>query len=232
MDKLFKKIKMVPWWGWVSGIVFFILQRLFYDFGFYLSKSLGTISRAFECKIPVIDDLIPVIPVFTVIYLFSYIFWIMAPIVASLTEKNNYVNYLIGLFMAYLIGLLFFIFVPTYMDRVKEGLLVIVDKPGIFNLMLKTVYENDGKEIAYNLLPSYHCLISAYCYLGIRNREEISKGFRVYSLVMAILVCLSTIFTKQHYIIDVISGVGISLVCYIITTKLNIADKLLNREKR
>ena len=43
----------------------------------------------------------------------------------SLTSRKNFVNYIVGLTAAYLIGFVLFIFVPTYMDRVKEGLLVI-----------------------------------------------------------------------------------------------------------
>ncbi|MBQ1521435.1 MAG: phosphatase PAP2 family protein, partial [Erysipelotrichaceae bacterium] len=78
----------------------------------------------------------------------------------------------------------------------------------------------DGSEMAYNLVPSYHCLISAYCYLGVRKQPEISKGFRVYSLIMAILISISTVCTKQHYIIDVVTGVGISIGCYLLMNRV------------
>ena len=50
--------------------------------------------------------------------------------------------------------------------------------------------------MAFNLFPSYHCLISTYCYLGVRKQPEISRGFRIYSLVMAALIGLSTLLTK------------------------------------
>ena len=221
MGKMISRIKQIPWWGWFFGFLYFGLQYGMYRLGELLSRVFGTVSYAFECKIPVIDDLIPIIPAFVVIYLFSYIFWICAPIAVSLTGKRHFTNYITGLSLAYIIGFLFFVFMPTYMDRVKENLMEVAQMPGFFNGLLATVYKADGSDLAYNLFPSYHCLISVYAYLGVRGREDISKGFRIYSLVMCILICLSTVFTKQHYIIDTVGGIAISVGCYILMKKLD-----------
>ena len=219
IKKLTETVKKVPWWGWVFGIVYFGLQYGMYRLGHYLSIVIGTIDRAWECKLPLIDDLIPLIPAFVVIYVFSYVFWIFGPVAVSLTKKEHFKNYIIGLSLAYLIGFLFFIFLPTYMDRVKEGLMDLSSRPGFFYGLLATVYGADGSDLAFNLFPSYHCLISFYCYLGVRRQPEISKGFRVYSLVMALLISCSTVFTKQHYILDVVSGIAIAAICYVIVNK-------------
>ena len=219
MRSILEKIKQIPWWGWVLGFVYFGLQYGLYRLADWLSRVIGTIDRAFEPKIPAIDDLIPIIPVFAVIYLFSYVFWICGPIAASLTKKRNFVNYITGLSLAYLIGFLIFLFMPTFMDRTKEGLMDAAAQPGLFNGMLAMIYGADGSELAFNLFPSYHCLISLYCYLGVRKQPEISKGFRAYSLIMTLLICLSTVYTKQHYIADVIGGLSISLICYLIVQK-------------
>ena len=221
MKHLWEQIKRIPWWGWAFGVGYFVLQRVLYSCGAGLSRTLGTISYAFEWKVPVLDDLFPVVPVFVIIYLFSFVFWLCGPAAVSLTSRKNFVNYIVGMTAAYLIGFVLFIFVPTYMDRVKEGLLQIAARPGVFNRLLGVVYDSDGREMAYNLFPSYHCLISAYCYLGVRKQPEISKGFRVYSLILAILICLSTLLTKQHYLPDVFGGVGIAVICYFVTERLN-----------
>ena len=225
MKELIAKIKRIPWWGYVTGIVYFGLQYGMYRLGDFLSHVLGTVDHAFEPKIPFIDDMFPVIPVFAVIYLFSYIFWIMGPIAVSLTKKRNFVNYILGLSLAYIIGFLIFTFMPTYMDRAKEGIMAIAGQPGIFNGLLKTIYAADGSNLAFNLFPSYHCLISLYCYLGVRNQPEISKGFQYYSLIMTVLICMSTLFTKQHYILDMIGGLSISLFCYWLMNRLDPGKK-------
>ena len=221
MKRFWETVKSIPRWGWIVGFVYFGLQYGMYRLGELLSRVLGTVSYAFPCKIPVLDDLFPLVPAFAVIYLSSYFFWICGPIAVSLTKKRNFVNYICGLSLSYLIGFLFFVFLPTYMDRTAEGLMEAAKQPGIFNAMLATIYAADGSEYAFNLFPSYHCLISLYCYLGVRKQPEISKGFQVYSLVMVVLICLSTLFTKQHYIIDMVGGLGISLACYALMHRLD-----------
>ncbi|MBR6239264.1 MAG: phosphatase PAP2 family protein [Clostridia bacterium] len=229
MKRFINKVKSVPRYGWILGFVYFALQYGMYRLGDFISRIIGTIDNAFAPKIAVIDDAIPLIPVFSFIYLYSYIFWICGPIAASLTKKRNFINYIAGLSLAYVIGFLFFVFMPTYMDRVQEGLMHAADGPGLWNMLLRTIYGADGSALAFNLFPSYHCLISLYCYLAVRKQEEISKGFRIYSLVMTVLICMSTVFTKQHYFIDIIGGLLISVLSYIVTGKLDPGGRYLKK---
>lgn len=221
MKTLSKTIKDIPIYGWIFGFLYFGLQYGMYRLADLISRLTGTIDNAMCPKISVIDDAIPLIAPFVVIYVFSYIFWICGPIAASLTSKRNFANYIIGLSAAYIIGFLIFAFFPTYMDRTAEGLMQAVSKPGFFNHLLSIVYSSDGSEMAFNLFPSYHCLISSYCYLGIRKQDEISTGYKTYTLIMTILICMSTVFTKQHYIIDIFGGLAISILCYCIVEKIN-----------
>ena len=225
------RIKAIPRYGWILGVVYFGLQYGMYRLANWISNLTGTVSRAFVPKIPFIDDHIPVVSIFVVIYVFSYVFWIFGPIIASLTEKENFINYIIGLSAAYIIGFLIFVFAPTYMDRTAEGLMEIANRPGLFNHLLGTVYSSDGSALAFNLFPSYHCLISLYCYFGVRKQPEISKGFRVYSLVMTILICMSTVFPKQHYAADIVGGLSISIICYLVVKKLDPAEKILAKKQ-
>ena len=225
MTNLIRKIKSVPWWGWASGILLFVVQYGLYRLANWISVIIGTVNNAFEWKIAFIDDLIPVIPIFALPYVYSYVFWIMGPIAASLTKKRNFVNYVYGLLLTYIIGTVIFIVMPTYMDRVKEGLMVYADKPGFLNGLLAAIYAADGAERAFNLFPSFHCIISVYCYLAVRKQPEISKGFQMYSLIMAALIVLSTLFTKQHYIIDSIAGIAMSIGCWMLMNRLDPGKK-------
>ena len=56
--------------------------------------------------------------------------------------------------------------------------------------------------------------------------EEDSSVVSEISLVFAILVCISTQVTKQHYIIDVFGGIILSEVCYLIGRKTNLYQGL------
>ncbi len=214
-------LKRITWKGWLCGVILFVMQYGLYRLANTVSVLLGTASHAFVWKIAAIDDRIPVIPVFVVPYIWSYAFWIMGPAAASLTKKENYINYICGLLLSYLIGVLFFTFMPTYMDRVQEGLMTYADRRDVFSRMLAKVYAADGAEKAFNLFPSFHCIISTYCCLGIRRQPEIPRGYRIYSLIMAVLIILSTLYTKQHYIVDSIAGVLIAAGCDKLMKKLN-----------
>ena len=77
-----------------------------------------------------------------------------------------------------------------------------------------------------NLFPSIHCLVSWFCYIGIRHQKKIPVWYQRFSLVFAILVCISTQVTKQHYIIDVFGGIILSEVCYLIGRKTNLYQGL------
>lgn len=214
MRRFAERVRAIPRWGWAFGLLYLALEYGLYRLGAYFSIRLGTASYAFSCKIPVIDDRIPLSPVFVIIYLFSYVFWVCGTSAAALTGRKNFINYIAGLSLAYGIGFLFFVFLPTCMDRTQEGLMELVDQPGVFRRILGIVYAADGGERAYNLFPSYHCLAGIYGYLGVHRRMEISRGYRIYSLVMTVLISLSTVLTKQHYFLDVAGGVVIALLSY------------------
>ena len=224
MKKIIATLKKVKKSGWIMGIFLLVIEYVFYLLGNTLSNlfNIAPISP----KIDIIDNNIKMVKIFIIPYIYSYAFWLFAPIVVSLTSKKNFYNYAIGLLLAYFVGFLFFTFMPTYINRVDEG---VYDALGndILSKLIRLIYNNDGKEYGYNLFPSYHCLISTYCYLGIRKQKEISTGFKAYTLIMAILICMSTVFIKQHYFLDIIGGVLIAIICYILTNIINPAKYLI-----
>ncbi len=46
---------------------------------------------------------------------------------------------------------------------------------------------------------------------------------------MTALICLSTLFTKQHYFLDMICGISISIFTYSIVKLINPANKLIEK---
>jgi len=231
MRKLTRFFRSIPIYGWLSGIVHLLGGYTLYLLAELFCRILGTDRWAFIPKIPLIDDRIPLIPVFVVVYIFSYVFWVGGTAAVSLTEKRHFINYLFGLLCALLVGFLFFVFAPTYIDRAAENVMAEVEKPGIFRWMLGFIYRSDGGILGHNLFPSLHCQSSLYCYLGVRRRKEIPVWFRGYTLVMTVLICLSTLFTRQHYSMDVLSGLAVAVVCYAAAQKLDPARHFMERNK-
>lgn len=226
MKKRVKKMKKdlsgrenrIKSYGVILGIVTLALQHGIYLLANEAAKLIG--NTPFLPKIEAIDGIIPVVTVFIIPYVWAYAFWGMAPMAVSKCDKKHFYDYLMAYFLACMLGALILAFAPTYMDRVAEGLLD--DSPGFLNQLRRFWYSLDGGERAYNLFPSFHCINSTVSYLGVMGRKEIPKWFRVYSLITAILIFFSTVFVKQHYVVDVISGIIIALIAYFVCKKFSL----------
>lgn len=225
LQKIKKTLKSVPPKDWLISLGCYLLIYGLYRLADLLSRITGTIDNAWCPKIAAIDDLFPIIPVFTVIYLFSYIFWICGFVAVKRTGKKNFINYVFGLFASCAAGFLIFAVFPSYMDRVGEGLYEAAARPGAFNFVLKCISLFDGQEQAFDLFPSYHVLMSLCCYLGVRKQPEISKGFQIYTLVMTVLICFACLLVKQHYFLDIIGGLVITFAVYKTVEKINPAKR-------
>ena len=229
MKKSIDNIRAVPAWGWLFGLAVLGFEYGIYLFGTFLCHAFGFAKYVQIWKIPQIDDLFPFIPSFILIYVFSYVFWVGANAAITLTDRKNLINYVSGLFLALFIGFLFFIFVPTAIDRTAEGLLTRPWGHTLIDRIYEFIISTDGKYFAFNMFPSFHCLMSMYAYMGIKGRDEITKGYRIYTLIMANLIFLSTLLTKQHYIVDVIGGAGLAVICSMIMERIDPGSKLEHR---
>ncbi len=200
---------------WI-GILYLASQHGFYLIGHYLALLIG--FKPFLPKIP-LDDQIPIVSVFIVPYIWSYAFWAMGPMAVSKCEKEHFRDFMASCLVSCLVGVVALAFFPTYMDRVAEGLYVVPENPTFFDRLRMFWYSLDGSETAYNLLPSFHCINSTLCYLGVARRREIPVWFRVYSLVTTFLIYASTVYVKQHYFLDIVTGVALALVVYFVCKK-------------
>ena len=229
MKKLVESLKKISPVGWFMTVFLYGFECLMYLLGPELSTCTGTYKWAIAPKIPFIDDNIPLVKVFVIIYVVSFAFWAIYMLIISTTDSRNYINFIISFLITSFIGFLFFLFMPTYIDRSAEGVLAAVEGPGLINLALRMVYASDGWDIGRSLFPSFHCFISTFCYLGVRRADNISRRVKVFAIVATVLVCLSTVFTKQHYFMDIVGGVGFAALCDAIVYKLDPGTRIVDK---
>lgn len=230
--KIWQSIKSIPWYGWVSTLLLLGIQRAFYRLAPIIANATGASNWAFAPKIP-FDDSIPVVPFFIIIYILSFAFWFILPLViAKKTSKENFINFCIYMFGSLFVGFIIFCFAPTYMDRVKEGLMDIGAKGGIFNILLQWMYDIDNGNIAYDLLPSYHCILTLCCYFGVCRKKEVSLSFRIFSLISVVLIVLSTLFTKQHYFLDIVDGIALAIVVFLLVKAFEPGKKIITHYQK
>ena len=69
-------------------------------------------------------------------------------------------------------------------------------------------------DASVNVCPSIHCQSSACMALAFSHSKLAKErpALKILAWVWAALICASTVFTKQHSIIDVVCGLAVALV--------------------
>ena len=169
------------------------------------------------------DSIVPFLPWTVLIYFGCYILWGINYYLCSKADSTMRDRYFCADFLSKAICLILFLGIPTTNIRPD-----IATDQNIFNILMRFLYWIDSAD---NLFPSIHCLVSWLCWIGVRNRKDIHIAYRYFTLFAAVAVCLSTLTTRQHVIVDVFSGIIIAELCYFISgyPKIrNIYSKMLS----
>ena len=160
-----------------------------------------------------VDRSIPFVPEFLVIYFGCYVFWAVNYILIARQVRRSVYQFFTGDFISRCVCLVSFLAFPTTNTR------PLITGSGLWNQAALWLYSIDAAD---NLFPSIHCLVSWFCYLGIRGRKEIPRWYQSVSMVIAILVFASTLLTKQHVIVDVAGGILLAEFCFFIGRKTDL----------
>ncbi len=200
--------RLIPMHGFFSVIFCFVFNSVLY-FGLQVLMR-GVEHHDFTSSF---DRMIPFVPAWSIIYLGCYVFWGANYILVTRQKKEEWFQFATADYLSRIVCAFFFIVLPTTNVRPE------VVGTGLPETLMRFVYRMDD---AANLFPSIHCLVSWFCFIGIRGREDVPKWYQGFSCIFAFLVFASTLFTKQHYIIDVIAGVFLAEICYYIGKHTNI----------
>lgn len=182
-----------------------LILCVIFNFTVYSGVRLFYKNRIFHNLTTALDNRIPVIPVFTLIYFGSYIFWIINYILISSINEDHCYRFITADLMGKLICFIIYVTFPTTNIRPD------IAASGIFASMLKFLYNIDA---ANNLFPSIHVLVSWYCFAGLRNCKTIPAWYRYLSLFIAVMISVSTLVTKQHVIVDVFGGIMLAEITW------------------
>lgn len=154
------------------------------------------------------DQMIPFLSWTVIIYLGWYALYIANYILAASADDKTRDRFFCADALAKIICFVIFLAFPTTNIR------PVVSDTGFFEKLMMLVYYLDAPD---NLFPSLHCLVGWFCWIGVRKRKDIPITYRIFSLLAAISICISTLTTKQHVIIDVLSGIALAEGTYAIS---------------
>lgn len=192
----------IPKYSIIPLIFGFLFNSILYKYAMVITENWTKYDFTTE-----LDRLIPVVPSSTIIYLGCYIFWVANYVLIAQIGKEHFYQFQVADLLSRVVCFLIYIIMPTTNVR------PYVENIGIFEKILNWVWSVDP---AANLFPSIHCLVSWFCYIGIRGKEQIPLWYQRFSLIFAILVCISTQLTKQHYLIDIVGGILLAELTYYI----------------
>lgn len=154
-----------------------------------------------EPKLPI--DVFPIWPVWVLPYVLCYGLWLagIAWIILK-WEDRLFRSFVVACTLTFAVGASTFIFFPTYIAAAT------IEGNDIFASLLRFIHENWGR---YDALPSGHVYITTLLALFFGRRHPARKFLWILILVV---VSLSTLFTGQHYILDVAGGYLVALAGY------------------
>lgn len=160
-----------------------------------------------------LDDKIPFIPEFIYFYILWYLLLFLVPLLVLKYSKKNFNNYILTSISFITIEFLLFVAFPTTINRYQ------FDVNNLSTFLVDLIYKSDTP--VYNLFPSGHC---AYAFLFVTlvlDTKNIKINTKFFISIISLLIILSTLFIKQHVLIDVI-GALIIIPLYYFVKKQNI----------
>ncbi len=144
-----------------------------------------------------LDPLFPLMPAWSLVYLSLFC---AALLPVFVVHQQELIRRVVLMFLTtWLVAFAVFLLYPTAAP-VHAG----VTGGSFTDVVMRGVYSSD---VAYNCFPSLHV---AQCFLAANGCYKVHRRTGMVSFVWATLVALSTLFTKQHYVVDVVAGTALA----------------------
>ena len=188
-----KLFNLVPGYGWLMLIGFLSFNMLTY-YGARL-VILDADKYDFTTRL---DELIPLRTEWIIIYVLAYVQWAVGLIAAARERKGVCYHVLGGEMVAKFFCLICFLVIPATIVRPE----ITGNAP--WDYLTRLIYSIDTPDC---LCPSLHCLESYICFRGATLSEKLPRWYTWVMGIFTLLVFASTVFVKQHFVVDIIAGV-------------------------
>lgn len=169
-----------------------------------------------------IDDFIPFCPPFIFAYYFWFIFMIGMLVYTFFYNLRSFRQYMWFIIITYTVTLIIYILFPNRQDLRPE-----VKPDGLITSFICHTYAFDTNT---NVCPSIHVLGSLAVSFTAKNCEQMRRRWMQIAIhISTALICASTVFLKQHSIIDVVAALVVAALVYpLVYGKGRVASTLSN----
>ncbi len=197
MKELIKKYRH----AWVA--VYFLL------YGPWFIWLEHTVTRDFHVIHTALDDMIPFCEYFIVPYLLWFVY--MFGTVFYFFFKNTRDFYRVCTYL--FVGMTVCLMICTVFHNGTDMRPVIDPNKNVFTWLVSVLQRVDTST---NIFPSIHVFDSVAMHVAVMKSDDLKKHpyFQKFSLVLCILICASTVFLKQHSVVDVMGALVLAYLLY------------------
>lgn len=176
------------------GLAFLLLER-------FLPFTYHTV----ECRL---DSYIPFCEFFVIPYFFWFVFMFWIMVYGFFFDIDAFKKFSRFIIITYTVTAIIYFVYPT-MQQLRPDEFA---RDNIFTDIVKLLY---GFDTNTNVCPSIHILgAMASFFTAWHSKRYCTAGWRILFLIITVLVCLSTVFLKQHSIIDIVSALILCAAAY------------------
>lgn len=190
-DPEFSHLKLLG--GWIA---YFLL--------YFLTENLIPMEKCHVIHIK-LDDFIPFCEYFLIPYVFWYFLIVFSLGYFLLYDVKSFQKLQIYIMITQGIGMIFYIFYPSCQNLRP----IAFERNNIFTQILSFIYAFDTNT---GVFPSLHCAYS----IGIASvwlrKKDASVLWKIFVVFACFMICLSTMFIKQHSAADFFGAI---LICII-----------------
>jgi membrane-associated phospholipid phosphatase len=167
-----------------------------------------------------LDRLVPLAPTWALVYGALYLFLIVLPVIV--VQQEGLIRRTVRAYLTvWTVSFACFLLYPTFAPRPEA-----VVGQGFAVWGLRFLYDADPP---YNCFPSLHV---AHSFVSALACSRVHRTLGIVAVSFASLVAISTLFTKQHYVADVIAGVLLALVASAVFLRPYPSDHIAESESR
>ncbi|MBR6534159.1 MAG: phosphatidic acid phosphatase [Clostridia bacterium] len=196
MSKEFSHLFLLLYWP-LFGISFNLVEKL-------LPKEA---CHPVQCAL---DDIIPFCEIFLLPYLWWFIYMAGLFIYQLFYDVDAFRRSTKFIIIAYTVTFIVYIAYPTCQNLRPSDF----ERDNFLTRIMESYYAYDTNT---NVCPSMHVIGSVAAMAGGLHTKRLQKpAWRIYFVVVAILISISTVFVKQHSALDIFYALPLCLVTYLI----------------
>ena len=184
--------------------LFLLLSWIAYFLAYFLTENLIPESACHVIH-STVDDLIPFLPGFVMVYVFWYILVFASLLYFLLYDIKSFKYLQTYIMWTQIIAVIIYIVYPSVQYLRPTDMQVT----GFFTWVLNIIYTADTPT---GVCPSLHVGYSIAIASAWLEKKDAPLWCKIFVTVMVMLICISVMFVKQHSFIDVIAALVMCLV--------------------